>query len=279
MTSIEPSVALNTCETALRSLIVSCYSREYGASWLERVASTATRGDWEARADTELRARGSKGVGAVPPAGLDYANFYDLVGIASADWAPLAAALGARKNVLPLLKRVNDLRNSISHNRPLLPFEKDLLSGISGQIRNQVTLYLSSQDPAGEIYPRIESIADSFGRGFESTTGRGEIAGAVTTPLILVQPGDQVVFTCFGLDPQERELEWSITGANHLQRESQVGASGQAVELTWAVADDEVRESGLVEIKMQSVGARYFRCGYFDQRAYFQFIIRPPDTF
>ena len=63
---------------------------------------------------------------------------------------------------MALLKRLDNIRNAVGHSRPLLPFERDLLSGIAGQIRNQVTIYMSTQDEAGDIYPRIESVTDQI---------------------------------------------------------------------------------------------------------------------
>lgn len=134
------------------------YAQHFGADWLSRIASPAQRQLWSDWADEESQRRGKRGVYAVPTAGLGYSNLYDLIDIAAKNWAPLAAALGDRKRALPLLDRADQLRNAVAHSRPLLPFEQDLLAGISGQIRNQVILYMSTQDAAGDIYPRIESI-------------------------------------------------------------------------------------------------------------------------
>lgn len=277
MTTLEPSVALHTCETALRVAMNRSYFAEYGSSWLQRVTSPAMRNDWESRMEAERRTREPRGVISVPALGLEYANFYDLVSIAASDWAPLAIILGRKQDTLPLLKRVERLRNSVGHNRTLLPFERDLLSGISGQIRNQVTLYLSTQDPAGDVYPRIEFINDSFGRGFRSEEARGELAGTVTAPLVVVMPGESVIFSCSAIDPQNRELEWWITGADHLRREPRRTESGAVVELIWHVTDADVRELGTVEIYMRTTTGQYHRCGSFDQRAYFRFTVRPPE--
>lgn len=205
MPTLEPSVALSTCETALRELTHS-YGTSYGDDWLERVSTPSQRKAWEGRASDEKQARVPKGVARVPNVGLAYANFYDLVRIAEKYWKPLSGALGKQKSVLPLLARFDNLRNTIGHSRPLLAFEQDLMSGIAGQIRNQVTLFMSDQDDAGEIYPRIESISDSFGRRIESSVVDGEIAGSVTTRDVIVRPGDVVTFTCVGVDPQGRDL-------------------------------------------------------------------------
>lgn len=186
-------MALTTCETALRELMTYAYSTSYGPEWLGKVAATDKLKDWESRAADELLARGPKGVVAVPNAGLSYANLYDLVSIADKHWDPLAAALGKKASVLPLLRRFDNLRNTVGHSRPLLPFERDLMSGIAGQIRNQVTIFMSAQDEVGDIYPRIGSIMDQFGRRVESSVVDGELAGGVSTYDVVVRPGDTVV--------------------------------------------------------------------------------------
>lgn len=276
MATLEPSVALSTCETALRELMTHCYLGTYGVDWLDRISTREQRESWVSRAETEAQVRVPKGVAQVPNAGLAYANFYDLVQIARTHWEPLSGALGKLKNVIPLLERFDNLRNTIGHSRPLLAFEQDLMSGIAGQIRNQVTLFMSAQDEAGDIYPRIESITDSFGRRVESAVVQGEIAGSVTTYDVIVRPGDRVTFSCVGVDPQGRPLAWSLHAPTHAAHTSAVGESGQPTNLTWLVSDNDVTETGSVSIYMQAHDAKYRRYGHFDHRAYFVFRVRPP---
>lgn len=272
MTAMEPSLALSACETALRELMTFAYTEAYGAGWVTRVAAETKRQSWQERADVEQKSRGAKGVAAVPATGLSYANFYDLVAIADKHWEPLAAALGRRAKVLPLLERMDDLRNSIGHSRPLLAFERDLMSGIAGQIRNQVTIHMSAQDDAGDIYPRIESITDSFGRRIRASVAEGEIAGAVRSADITLHPGDVVTFDCVGVDPQDRELSWQIPGQTPMQ-----GPSGSALQLSYRVTDEDVTESFTIEILMNTRYSRYHRYRHFDHRAYFKYRVRPPE--
>lgn len=276
MASLEPSVALYTCETALRELMAHAYATSYGPGWLTRVTSQKQRDSWTERAETEAKVRVPKGVAAVPNTGLAYANFYDLVTIAEKHWEPLAPALGRLKAVLPLLQRFDDLRNTIGHSRPLLAFEQDLMSGIAGQIRNQVTLHMSAQDDAGDIYPRIESITDSFGLRIESEVVRGEVAGTQGATELVLHPGDVVTFTCIGTDPQGRELEWDLAGPDHFRlRERVVARSGEPTLLTWVVEDGDVRENASVSIHMRAKDAKYRRFGSFDHRAHFFYSVRP----
>lgn len=273
MPTLEPALALQTCETALRELMTHAYRAEWGEGWLERITTEAQRETWAERAEIERQRRGTRGVVQIPPVGLAYANFYDLLAFAEKHWGPLAAALGHQKSMMPLLSRFEILRDPVGHSRALLPFEADLLSGIAGQVRNQVTIYMSSQDPAGDIYPRIESITDSLGRRIESSGRAGAILGSVTGPLTIVRPGDVVTFTCVGIDPQGRDLEWV---AKSLWREATRGPSGQATLLHWTVVDRDVNESKVIIVRMRAAGTPYHRGGQYDQAAHFHFRVRPP---
>lgn len=278
MPTLEPSIALSTCETALRELMTYAYETRYGSAWLEQVTKPRQRELWAERAQVEADTRGPRGVAQVPNVGLAYANFYDLLEIIKRDehWEPLAAALDKKSEVLPLLQRFEKLRNSIGHSRPLLAFEQDLMSGIAGQIRNQVTLFMSAQDDAGDIYPRIESITDSCGRRIECSVVDNVIAGIARTPNIVVRPGEVVTFTCVGVDPQERELRWTLTPAGQRPKVSEVGPSGQPVNIDWVVTDSDVSEKGIVVMEMESLDAKYRRYGYTDHKAMFYFRVRPP---
>lgn len=274
--TLDPSIALSTCETALRQLMAYRYAANYGPEWLQRVATPRQLEAWEGLAAVERSTRQRRGAAEVPGPGLAYAHFYDLVTIAKKHWEPLAPALGKRATIIPLLERFESLRNPVGHSRALLKFEQELLSGIAGQIRNQVTIYMSSQDPVGDIYPRIESITDSFGRRVESSEATGEVAGSATAvPYLIVQPGDTVSFTCVGLDPQDRDLHWELR-TSHSPRGSLSGASGVPAELVWEVDESDVNETQSVQIFMSTATARYHRYGSFDHRAYFMFRVRPP---
>lgn len=275
VTDLEPALALASCETALRELMTSSYMQEYGAGWLNRVATSDRLAAWEARENEEMRARGPKGVLAVPNTGLSYANFYELVAIAEKHWEPLAPAFGKRASTLPLLKRLDNLRNAVAHNRPLLQFERDLLAGIAGQIRNQVTIYMSTHDEVGDIYPRIESIMDSFGRRVESSQVTGEIAGSVSTYDVVVHPGDAVTFECQGVDPRDRDISWRLVRWSRGPGET-VSRSGQPATLRWEFSEEDVTETFTLGIFMSCYESKYHRFGSFDHRAHFAYRVRPP---
>lgn len=275
MVTLEPTIAQSTCENALRSLMGYVFLQKYGADWIERVATEQQRELWAERAKEEQKTRQRRGVAETDWPGLTYANMYDLVAIAKTYRSDLEPAL---KDAHPLLVRMEKLRNTTAHSRPLVTFERELLSGIAGQIRNQVTLYMSSQDPAGEIYPRIESAVDCFGHrltGWDGPIGEifeGKVTGAI------VHPGDRVQVTVTGTDAQDRPLEWELITPAGTHAASAVSASGTEAQLEWEVADADVGEAVPIHIHMRAKDAKYHRANGFDHRAYFEYIVRPPGS-
>lgn len=275
--TLEPTVAVTTLERALRLLLRRTLQAAWGQGWLERVTTPAQREQWQGRHEQEQARR--PGVLDLPPAGLEYSELYELIAIADKHWDKVAAALGKRAAILPLLEHFERIRNTASHSRELMPFERELMSGIAGEIRNKVTIHMSSQDPVGDYYPRMESAADSFGAAISMWNEMSEIAGTVpdASPRMVLQVGDVITFTCSGTDPKGRDLEWTLTRSTGGAQVVAVRPSGEQVELVWHVEDGDVGESVAVSIHMSAAGARYRRWSHFDHRTYFMYVVRPPD--
>ena len=277
MAAFDPSVALNICENALREIIRHTFRETWGAGWIEKVTKPDQRTAWAEREEVDQR-HTRKGVVEVPAEDLfDSSQFYELLDLADTHWDKLAAALGKKAATFALLQRFEDIRDRVAHSRTILEFEKDLMSGIAGQIRNQVTKYMSTQDPHGEYYPRIDSIIDEFGHQILAgppASADGELLAGRQTKTVL-KPGQIVRFRCRGTDPQDRNLTWRLE-AGHGKREEVTAASGDAVVLTWNVDESDVRASIPAQIYVTSDG-KYHRCAGFDQRAFFMYSAAPPD--
>lgn len=266
---MDAKTSLETCENALRELMQHRYRVAFGDRWLDVISNAAQRRDWKKRYEEEQAVR--PGVAELPPQGLAYSNFSDLVLIARKYWDELDGALDDKDVTLPLLVRFDQLRNSVAHDRRLVAFEVELLAGIAGQIRNQVTIYMSSQDPAGHTYPRIESITDSFGHTFTpSDLGKDEAYNAMVQFEVDVRVGDQVRFSCVATDPAGRELVWQLQHANIGYSPAYV-LEGSEVEFVWEVADEHVRRRPIVVIEVAAKDARYHRFSRFDAKVDWMF--------
>jgi hypothetical protein len=109
------------------------------------------------------------------------------------------------------------------HSRSLLPFEEDLVLGISGELRNQIALYRKEREEANMFWPTIEQVTDSFGHSAVGPSGGAGTLG------VRLEVGTETTFKCRAYDPEQRELTWRLnTGGVDTD-------VGEQVTLTWTV--------------------------------------------
>lgn len=274
MAHLPPSVALSSCENALRQLLTLVLQQKHGHGWLATVVNDDKRARWTDRRAVEERKRLTRGVAAVPSGLLNYAEFHELVDIVNKHWNEVAPALGRKAVTGALLERFDDLRNAVAHNRDLLPFEEDLLAGIAGEIRNRVTLFMSTEAPSGEHFARIEEVVDSFGNRVDGLeTLKISNPGVVCDQVLNV--GDVVKFRCRGSDPHGRDIGWnlSIMPSGHGGVDS---AIGNDVELTLTVEPQHVSSRSYVLVRMISDGEFHRWPEGTDGLTLFYYQINPP---
>jgi hypothetical protein len=258
MPLMEPPVALASCERSLRDLLTIVLRAKFGADWISHVFDAEDVTRLREKQTVEQRRRTRRGVVAVPANLIEYAEFTQLTRLINKHWEALNGALGAKKEITVLLDRFEALRNTVAHSRELLPFEEELLSAIAGEIRNRVTIHISGQDPAGEYFPRIELVRDSFGNSTETAREDQPQVFTLTTNTTL-RPGDAVTFTCRGVDPQNRGLEWAFQTPDG-RRHSSDDTCGEAVEWTWEVTRSHINARASFGVYLTSDGD-YHRYG------------------
>lgn len=269
MPDLSASAALVVCEQSLRRLITEVGHKQR-PDWLNVWTSEAQRNRWAERFEAERAGRGTKGVSGVSISPLDYAHFYELVKILDKQWQHVAVALGEKRVTYSLLLRFEGLRDAVAHSRDVVPFEQDLLSGIAGEIRNRVAIYLSEVDNAGTVYPVINSVQDNFGNIF-TPNGRGTV---ITSAPITLHPGDRLLLELTGTDPQNRALVWTAS-ANGRTLET-VTTSGPA-QLGWDVVEVDVGDNSRLEVRMHAQGGRYKRLNATsDGMMTIFYVVRPP---
>ncbi len=272
MPTLSPTEAVNTCENALRDLTTHAFRTKFGDGWLEKISTDKQRASWAEKADLQDKRKARRGVVAVPATGLAYSYLYDLLGFAEKHWEPLAEALGKKNEVLPLLDRFEQLRDLAAHGHALRVFEQEYMSGVAGLIRNKVTIYVSTLDPVGDVYPRIESVSDNFGNEVHTMTDQ-RLSGQCDTSLVL-SIGDPVTFTCTGTDPQDRRLTWQLSAGDGSPIAKAEAASGEVVELIWTVESRHVTEQQIIQLVLTSSG-EFHRHSQFDQMLFFIYKVRP----
>ena len=274
MPHITPSSALESCETALRQLLVQVLAEKYASEWITKVFNEKQLKTFAERREYEQKKRTSRGVAVVSDALIDYTQFFDLMTLADKNWELVAPALGKKADTLALLRRIEDLRNSVAHNRTLLPFEEDLVAGIAGEVRNRVTIYMSTQDETGDYYARIEEVSDSFGNRLDGVATLRGSHPSVNTGVVL-SVGQTVTFRCRGSDPQGRTLTWHFS--TYPAGDRTLVVTGDEVELPWEVTAEQVSSQTSVWLKL-TAESRYHRwAGGFDGFAGFNYRVDPPN--
>jgi hypothetical protein len=254
--TVEPTEAINLVEVVLRDLV----RLVLGDSWTQSRKIEIDKLKEKRREDIAKR-RGT----AVNEDLLAYTEFTQLQQIILDNWSKFAVALGKQKYIAAYFDRLNAFRNPAMHSRPLREFERDLVNGIVGELRNLVVLYRSSQGPDMEYYPKIEQVTDSFG----NNPGTGLESGRLKV-------GDQVKFQCRGWDPQDRNLTWELRiGRTGIDFKVTTEAHGAEATLTLDITKRMVQERLHIEISMMS-DSQYHRHGFYDELCDFYYAVDPP---
>jgi hypothetical protein len=203
---VDITQALRDAENSLRDFIELTLSAKLGDSWIEKCGASPDRlRHWrERKVVEEKRQRG----GVVEQRLIYYADFFDLRAILKANWnGPFSDAFGDLKNFEMYLAELEKLRDPDAHRRELLPHQKHLAIGISGEIRGRIVRYRSKRETTDDVFPRIENVRDSLGNvSGSSPHGDPEI---VQTKMTL-RPGDQLDFVITASDPEDLALEYGI---------------------------------------------------------------------
>jgi hypothetical protein len=266
---MEPTEALNTCENALRNII----GRLMGDAWQSSLNSRQRSAIQHSKENEE---EGRHGVNVSDDL-LAFTDTLHLTKIIEANWPLFAPVFKNETRTRVSFEALNSYRRTAAHNRELRPFERDLLSGISGQIRNQVALYLSEESAPAKFYPLIESVVDSHGNLPRS----GMTLQGHTKPRL--QVGDVISFDCRGVDPRGLNLHWALKFARDViigQLTIPYGEfMGERVTLSIAVTAAHVGEDIFAQIQLRNDSPfrrRQEIYEQYDDARTFQYAVDPP---
>jgi hypothetical protein len=261
---MEPSEALRSIETVLRIVVRS----RLGDQWLS-FPKTKPREKLEERVSAERSSR--RGV-AVSGDFLEYIDLYELIEILEHDWAPFKPIFGELASVRPYFGIAKRVRNTVAHNRAVVQYERELLSGAAGYLRNMVAVNRESEDPSREFYPLIEEVLDSFGR-------TGARSNEFYIDPLRVNVGDVVTFTASASDSRGRLIKWraakedQVILTSNIQAEAM--AEGDNVVLNYKFTEYDVSEYVYISVVIRA-DERYQRHKGFDDKRTFTFSVNPP---
>jgi hypothetical protein len=259
--------AITRVENVLRDLIEETLRQRHGDDWLAHLSVSEEELDsWRKKQQEDRKRRGSE---IAEERLLYYADLHDLAPILKKNWQLFSLCLGDLKEIEVYLGKLEDLRPPQAHGRTLLPFEKNLVLGISGDIRQKVTVYRSKQSPESEFFARIESVKDSLGNVLAESDSK---LGMVVAKEVL-RVGDEVIFSCSGWDPNGRPLLWALSIIGTPPARTEQGWSTDD-SLVWHVSETDIGESTQAQIFMRSQGP-YHSQGNHDGLVIFMYTVLP----
>lgn len=202
--------------------------------------------EWRGRRDEESKRRVG---GDVETRLLYFSDFTDLEKIIGRNWDKgFKACFGDKKRFTVYMDRLGAFRNPDAHSRALLPHEEHLLLGMSGELRQAVTIFLSSgaggDEP--EYFARIEEVRDNFGMRATGTSSTNGMANSET----ILRPGDVLSFVCSAWDPEDGTVEWRI---ERLARDKDaVTIKGTDITWDWNVSEEDISDHAFVSFKIKS---------------------------
>jgi len=195
--------ALKDAENSLRDFIANILRNKFGDKWIENCGVSEDRIErWKERKDIEEKRQET---GAVEERLLYYADFYDLKNILKKHWIEFTAALGDWKTMEVWLSELEKLRDPDAHRRELLPHQKHLALGISGEIRTRLVKFRSKQETSEDYFPRIDSARDNLGNIYTYGNSNSILTG------MTLRVGDILDFIITASDPLGENLQYSIS--------------------------------------------------------------------
>ncbi len=264
MQCMDATDALRAIETALRLSI----HKVLDDRWL-----SAHGAPDRARLEEKRTAEAKRRDGAVTSDELlEYTETYELTRMVLRNWESFQPVFKDKKRTEVYFGIVADVRNTIAHSRDLISFECDLVSGIAGQLRAQVSRFRNDLDGSTVYYPLIEKVRDSFGN-----PGLTEGENGYDKPVARVDVCEEVTFTGGAFSADGNPVIWKIqkTNTRHISTEQIEVARGDTVEFSYRFTEADVKEHIHFGIVI-ATPSNYHRHGTTDDIRYFHYQVNPP---
>ena len=198
---MEESEALKEVENSLRDFISNFLEQNIGKDWFDSCGITPERIiKWKERKEIDEK---TQKYSAIEKRLLYYSDFYDLINIIDKNWDKgFKDVFGDKTTMMVFLHLLEDFRNPEAHRREFLPYQKNLIIGISGAIRNRIILYRSKKETEEDYFPRLESVKDNL----RNIWVQGDYSWLNTGKTLRV--GDTIQFLITATDPLGEDLEY-----------------------------------------------------------------------
>lgn len=265
---MEPTDALQSIEIALRLAIRQVFGE---IDWLDAQGAPDKDKLEDRKLEESKRRDGVVGSHSL----IEYTETYHLTNLVRKNWNKFAPVFEDRSRTLAFLDVIDDIRNSIAHSRQLVPFERDLILGIAGMLRNQVSIYRSKVNQSTRYYPLIESVRDNFG----TELPQQQLANPRSPNRLEV--GEVLTFTGSAFNARANGTHWKLLIMRGMPSAISPpptvdGGEGDSVVFNYTVTEADVGESRVFVVQIIG-GSRYHRWSSYDDERTITYAVNPPE--
>lgn len=193
---------VNEYENILRTLIILVLNTEYDSDYSDHFGVTSGRLEkWAEKRDEYNRKM--KGI-SVEQRIIYFADFYDLKNIVTSNWILFKKIFSDKKRFELFFDEIEKYRNELAHGRELLEYQRNLISGLVGELKTRLIQYRNKNIAIDDFYVKILKINDNIGNIYDSTTNN------VVMMNKLIKPGDVLEFKVDAYDPKGRDIYYFL---------------------------------------------------------------------
>lgn len=135
---------------------------------------------------------------------LFYSEFHDLLTIISntKNWGLFKPIFQDKKKFEVYFNQILNFRNQLAHGRILTNSQRNLKSGIVGEIKNQITIFHNKNEMKEDFFIEITQVTDNLGNFWDDNN---------RTPCPVLKVGSIYEINIEANDPKDREIEYSIS--------------------------------------------------------------------
>lgn len=137
---------------------------------------------------------------------LYYSDFYDLDKIIDKNWELFSPILKEKKRFEVFFSEVESFRNTVAHGRNLTSGQENLLSGITSDLKNLITIYHNKNEMKDDFFIRIIKLSDNLGNDLMNSK----------FPYPILRVGDEYEIIVEANDPKGRKIEYELYNSKGL---------------------------------------------------------------
>lgn len=132
-----------------------------------------------------------------------YADFDDLGLIIDTNWEHFLPVLKDKKRFQVFFKEVAQFKNAIKNGNTLIKSQENLLSGITMDLKNGITIYNNKKNLVDDYFISIQKISDNLGTSWTKSNSEEQ-----RNPILKV--GDTYELLVEANDPKDRKIEYQL---------------------------------------------------------------------